>query len=133
MQLIENVVVAFYKKATTDILIGYHFRKIQESKSSDPLYPELNHFSEHIPRIITFWRQQLVLLLDDEKPTQFDLLNVHRKLNIRRGELNRWVLLFKETLREIKNQISDESEIKILEKLETKIDHFEGIFLKQLF
>lgn len=133
MQLIEKIVVAFYKKATTDVLIGYHFRKIQESPSTEPLYPELHHFSEHIPRIVTFWKQQLNLLENDVKPTNFDILNVHRRLNIRKGELNRWVLLFKQTLEEQNKKELTEEEVIVVEKMEDKVNHFEQVFLKQLF
>ena len=84
---IDLVVNSFYEKAKTDILIGYHFRNIQD-------------FQSHIPRIVAFWEIQL--RGQSEKPIrpQFDVLNAHIPLNIKKGELGRWLLLFKQTLEE---------------------------------
>jgi len=135
--ILEKVVVDFYTKATTDILIGYHFRKIQKGESKDPLYPSLHQFSSHIPRIIKFWGQQLGRELPPSvkghnvKNDQFDILKVHRNLFIRKGELNRWLLLFRQTLSEVKELYPDELEF--IEKWQQKIDHFEIIFNEKLF
>lgn len=133
MQLIEKIVVTFYQKATTDTLIGYHFRKIQKSSSKNPLYPQIEQFSEHIPRIIKFWRQQLNLLEKKERPLPFDILNVHRKLKVRKGEINRWVLLFEETLNEQKIEALTIEEIQVIKSMRQKALHFQKIFLEHLF
>lgn len=85
--LIQKVVESFYEKAREDILLGYQFAKIKD-------------FDEHIPRIIAFWEIQLLGKTQRPVSSPFDLLNVHRPLNIKRGELDRWVVLFKKTLEE---------------------------------
>ena len=96
-QEIALIVREFYKKATTDFLIGYQFRKIQTKEGLDPLLPPIEAFTEHLPRIEKFWRIILVgEKLDSSKP--FNLIDIHRNLNIRKGELGRWVILFIETL-----------------------------------
>lgn len=84
---IREVVERFYEKARTDILLGYQFAKIE-------------NFDAHLPRIMAFWEIQLLGKTDRTVATPFDLLNVHRPLNIHRGELDRWVLLFERTLAE---------------------------------
>lgn len=85
--LIQKVIERFYEKARKDILLGYQFAKIQ-------------NFDEHIPRIIAFWEIQLLGKTQRPVSSPFDLLNVHRPLNIHRGELDRWVVLFRKTLDE---------------------------------
>jgi truncated hemoglobin YjbI len=82
---VERVVEAFYTRATTDVLIGYHFRHIED-------------FSTHLPRIRAFW--ELQLLGDTAIPLEgpLDALRAHIPLKLHRGELDRWVKLFKETL-----------------------------------
>jgi hemoglobin len=85
--IISNVVESFYAKARADILLGYQFAKIKD-------------FETHIPRIIAFWEIQLLGKTDKEITSPFDLMNSHRPLNIKRGELDRWVILFQNTLKE---------------------------------
>jgi len=76
-------------------MIGYHFRVIED-------------FDSHIPRIIGFWERQLLNQTDYKSTIPFDLINVHRPLGIKLGELNRWVILFKETLNENKIESTDQ-------------------------
>jgi truncated hemoglobin YjbI len=98
-QEISKIVLEFYQKATTDFLIGYQFRKIQTKEGINPLLPPIEAFSEHLPRIEKFWRMMLTgEKLEDSTP--FNLLELHRDLKIRKGELDRWILLFIETLEE---------------------------------
>lgn len=84
---ILNIVKAFYHKATNDILIGYHFRFIED-------------FDSHFPRIADFWQLQLTGEMDHPESKPFDIINVHLPLKIKKGEIDRWVLLFSQTLDE---------------------------------
>ena len=88
---ISDVVHAFYDKAKSDIIIGYHFRHIKD-------------FDEHIPKISRFWVLQLLKLSKDEiKNLQEEgipnqIIKKHIYLKIKKGEVGRWVLLFQETI-----------------------------------
>jgi truncated hemoglobin YjbI len=84
-QTIKNVVEKFYDQAKADFMIGYHFRVIDD-------------FDTHIPRIIHFWEIQLLGEKQGSSEKPFDLINIHKPLGIKKGELGRWVALFKETL-----------------------------------
>ncbi len=123
-ELLQEIVTEFYKTATTDFMIGYHFRKIATEQSADPLSPPIEAFSDHIPRITTFWEIQLTGKTDQEYEP-FDLISIHKKLSIRKGEVGRWVLLFKQTL---ENYRDDQPEL--VSKWEEKIAEFEKRFLK---
>lgn len=129
-QVISNIVLAFYKMATVDFLIGYQFRKIQEFQGASPLTPPIEAFKSHLPRIDKFWRMQLLgeRIGEDEK---FDLLNIHRKLLVRKGEVNRWVILFKETLNKYDQE--NPGHEKLIKDWRKKIDEFEKRFLTFLF
>ncbi len=108
------MVHSFYDKATRDFMIGYHFRKIATLKGANPLRPPIEAFKDHLPRIEQFWQVQL--LGESEGQMNFDLLKAHSPLQIKRAELGRWLLLFKETLEsEIKGE--DDFKKKWLEKL----------------
>ena len=112
---IYSVVDAFYQKAKIDILIGYHFRIIKD-------------FDEHIPRIASFW--DLQLLGKSERPLSepFDVINKHIPLGIKRGELGRWLVLFKQTL---DTETEKHPEMKDLKEFWLiKLQIFEGIFLR---
>ena len=101
MDIIKEVVESFYSKAVKDVIIGYHFRKIQEGKSHDVLNPDISFFKEHIPRIVTFWKFQLL----GERPDEtYNLINTHAPLKLRRGELDRWLTLFDSTLDEFSDE-----------------------------
>ena len=86
--LIYAVIEAFYAKATTDILIGYHFEKF-----NDP-----NELSKHLERITSFWEMQLTGNTSVPLNGSFHLLFTHLQLKIKRGELGRWIILFHQTL-----------------------------------
>ena len=121
--LIQEIVTEFYKQATTDIMIGYHFRKIASAEGPNPLFPPIEAFSHHIPRITTFWEIQLTGQTNQEFET-FDLIRIHKQLSIRKGEVGRWALLFKETLKEYKSSHGE-----LVEKWEQKLNEFETKFL----
>jgi len=106
-EFIDLVVDQFYRLATTDILIGHHFRKIalSESTPGHPLKPPLEAFAHHLPRIKIFWYFQLLSVaekkkLNKESMPPFDLIHIHRKMHLRLGELNRWLVLFHSVLEE---------------------------------
>jgi truncated hemoglobin YjbI len=112
---IHQVVDAFYEKAKNDVLIGYHFRIIQ-------------NFDEHIPRIATFWDLQLLGASERPLTEPFDVMKVHIPLQIKRGELGRWLVLFRKTLDEMTVLHPEFSELK--ETWLTKLVFFEGVFLR---
>ena len=107
---IETIVVAFYRQAIDDVIIGYHFHHIDD-------------FSQHIPRIIDFWQTQLLGIPPRER-LPFQLVNKHKPLKIKKGEVGRWVLLFKKTL--------DEHPLREIsrEGWKKKVDAFQKAFLK---
>lgn len=123
--LITKIVEDFYRLATVDVMIGYHFRKIREKDGVHPLKPPLEAFSKHLPRIANFWEVQL--LGEKIKGKSFDLISLHRELGILPGELGRWLLLFRQVL----ENYDQKDELIILWK--EKLNHFEKIFKKQLF
>lgn len=127
---IASVVEVFYRKATTDVLIGYQFRKIAQAKALEhghPLKPPIEAFKEHLPRICHFWRSQLLgsKLPPNEPP--FNLISIHQELKIRKGELHRWLTLFKEALEE---SLVEEEHNELKQAWLKKLKHFEEVFLK---
>ncbi len=133
---INLIVDEFYRVATTDILIGHHFRKIalKETPQGHPLRPPLEAFAHHLPRIKSFWYIQLLGEAKDPAQAPFELIQLHRELSIRMGELNRWLLLFREILKVelAKNADSDEIE-KLGQAWQEKLNLFEERFKKLLF
>lgn len=112
---IFTVVNSFYDKARVDILIGYHFRVIED-------------FDEHIPRIASFWELQLLGKSSRPLKEPFDVMKVHLPLGIKRGELGRWLVLFRKTLQ---HETSTHPEMKPLaDAWEEKLKFFEGVFLR---
>lgn len=112
-QWIFDVVHSFYDKAKVDVLIGYHFRNIKD-------------FDEHIPRIASFWELQLLGKASRPINDPFDVMKVHVPLGIKKGELGRWLVLFRKTLDE---QLALHPEMKELRELwESRLKIFEGIF-----
>ncbi len=107
------VVKSFYDKAKTDVLIGYHFRIIPD-------------FEEHIPRIAAFWEIQLLGGTQRTLSEPFDVMKVHIPLGIKRGELGRWMVLFKKTLEEKSTEEFSDLKKIWLERL----SFFEGVFLR---
>jgi truncated hemoglobin YjbI len=78
---ILKLVTQFYGLATTDFLIGYHFRVIED-------------FDTHIPRIASFWENQVMNHVTHPEHFPFRMMAKHFPLKLKRGELDRWVLLF---------------------------------------
>ncbi len=130
---INEVVDDFYRLATTDILIGHQFRKIalKESMPGHPLRPPLEAFSHHLPRIKTFWYIQLLGETKSKEETPFDLIQVHRELFIRMGELNRWLVLFDQTLNELGKNRTELDDF--VQKWKDKVQIFETKFKNSLF
>lgn len=125
-KFIEKVVVAFYRKATTDFIIGYHFRKIATAENhSDPLKPPIEAFSHHLPRINDFWKNQLLGLSLPKGSQPFQLIQIHKALSVRKGEVGRWILLFEETLREF-----DDQNPELARKWQEKLLFFKDTFLE---
>jgi truncated hemoglobin YjbI len=114
---ILKVVESFYLKAKTDILIGYHFRIISD-------------FDEHIPRIAAFWDLQLLGKTSQKISPPFDVMNLHLALGIKRGEIGRWLVLFRKTLEEETTAHPEMESLK--HSWEEKLLQFEGIFLRFL-
>lgn len=123
---IKTIVEEFYQKAINDFMIGYHFRKIQSSPGDHPLQATLGQFAHHLPRIIQFWEIQLLGKTDSQESMNFDLIKVHQALSVRRGEVNRWIMLFQETLNENENHA-------LKDKWNQRVTHFQETFLKKLF
>lgn len=114
---IFQVVDSFYTKVRSDVLIAYHFWKIPD-------------FDEHIPRIATFWDLQLLGKTERQLSHPFDVMNLHIQMGIHRGELGRWLLLFRKTLDE-----ETEKHPEMLPLKETWLERlkvFEGIFSRFL-
>ncbi len=112
---IHEVVHAFYNKAKSDVLIGYHFRIIED-------------FEAHIPRIAAFWDLQLLGSTDKKLIEPFDVMKVHIPLQIKRGEIGRWLVLFRKTLDEETLRRPEFTDLK--EQWLTKLVFFEGVFLR---
>ena len=108
-QTILNIVVRFYDKATEDVWIGFHFRNIED-------------FSSHLPRIADFWQLQLTGKILHKTSLPFKFFEVHEVMPILPGQIDRWVVLFSQTLNEAqaRSEISEEEKKFWLEK----INHF---------
>lgn len=126
--LIRQTVEDFYARATTDFLIGHQFRKIQSYEGIDPLRPSIEAFRHHLPRINEFWELQLLGLRPEKGFQPFDLIGIHQRLQIRTGELGRWIKLFDEVLQEKKLDHPNDSEF--LDEWFEKVKLFERRFLK---
>ena len=108
-QIIQQTVDAFYAKARADILIGYHFARIAD-------------FSTHLPRIVAFWELQLLNSTNYQFVPALDALRVHIPLRFHRGEIDRWVKLFQETLME------QTMPTEFRERWQEKLRHFQQVF-----
>lgn len=113
--LIYSVLEAFYQKATTDILIGYHFSKFSEPEVLGP----------HLQRISSFWEMQLSGQTSVPLDRSFHLLFTHLQLKIKRGELGRWIVLFHQTL----DQMSDPEIVAVAPEWKKRIALFEERFI----
>lgn len=109
---IYHITEIFYQKAVNDILIGYHFNQIK---------PQLD---QHIRHISDFWNIQINQVISKRS---FDLLNTHRPLKATTGQLNRWKLLFFETLNQaVEDKIINQSQMSHWKEL---IEKFSRIFI----
>ncbi len=109
------VVDAFYQKAKSDILIGYHFRNIKD-------------FEEHIPRIASFWDLQLLGKTEREVTHPFDVAKLHLALSIKKGEVGRWLVLFRKTLEDMTSSHPEMKDLSILWR--ERLVFFEDVFLR---
>lgn len=116
--VLYEVIQEFYNIAKKDVLIGYHFRVIDD-------------FDEHIPRIVDFWNLQLNGEMKDRTHLPFQLIEKHIPLKVNKGEIHRWEKLFHENLqRFVDKGLITEEELKIWMK---KVEHFKNILLNKLF
>lgn len=104
--LIYHVVEEFYKTVIDDVLIGYHFEKFRN--------PEV--LAHHLERLTTFWEMQLTGSTEAKLDRPFHLLFTHLNLNIRRGELGRWIILFHQTLDHLEKE-TNHPNIKLMNDL----------------
>jgi hypothetical protein len=84
----RSVIASFYHQAVKDVWIGYHFSHIAD-------------LTPHIDHIARFWyfqyHQKKVNGFDDE---QFNLIQAHLPLKATLGQLNRWIVLFEQSLQQ---------------------------------
>ena len=113
-KLILKVIEGFYQTAKHDFMIGYHFRFIED-------------FDTHIPRIAEFWNLQLNQEVSDRSVLPFKLIEVHRPIGIKRGEIGRWVVLFKENLDKFPELTDDEKN-----QWMQKVEHFKAKIITAL-
>lgn len=136
--LLKLVIERFYLKAMEDILIGYHFTRLQALKSCAPV-----QFNQHLERIMKFWQLQLYPALDlklspfnPPVPAEqhFQLLKTHLPMKLKLGELNRWLILFKQEIDEALNelQISATEQAIIKKHWELSLKQFKEIFILHL-
>jgi truncated hemoglobin YjbI len=112
-QKIHHVIDKFYEKAKTDILIGFHFRDIDD-------------FDEHIKHIALFWEFQLNGKISTPLKKPFNMFEAHLKLKINLGQLNRWIVLFYQTLDEENIEENTQQEWK------AKVEFFKDIFIRKI-
>lgn len=112
---IYEVVDGFYQKAKNDVLIGYHFRNIKD-------------FETHIPRIASFWDVQLLGSTERTMTHPFHMMAVHLKLGIKRGEVGRWLVLFRATLDRMTELHPEYQDLSVT--WHERLIFFEGVFLK---
>lgn len=103
--IILDVIQRFYDKARADVWIGFHFRVIED-------------FDSHIPRIADFWQLQLTGKMEHPTSLPFRLLDVHKEMKLTSGHINRWVVLFHETL--LETNLSEE----IMSEWKKKVELF---------
>lgn len=102
-------------------MIGYHFRHITD-------------FQNHIPKIVRFWQIQLLDLPKREKLSLLnegipnDIIKAHVYLKIKKGEVNRWILLFESILSEF-SEDKGQDFLHIIDKWKRKIVLYRRMFL----
>jgi len=82
---IRRVVQAFYKKVLHHPKLGHFFSHIDD-------------FAEHEQRIVDFWWMSMGGKLDE--PPKIDMIGKHFPLGIQESDLQQWLALFSETLKE---------------------------------
>jgi truncated hemoglobin YjbI len=116
--LLYQILESFYQKATTDVMIGHHFNKFQD--------PEV--LKHHLERITSFWELQLTGETTVPLERGFQLLFTHLQLNIKKGELGRWVVLFHQTLDEYESKIDHPQMKNLSEVWKQRVKMFEERF-----
>lgn len=89
--LISEIIHTFYDTVKIDVMIGYHFRFIED-------------FDEHIPRIADFWNLQFNGVLKNKSNLPFNLLKTHSDVGIKKAELGRWMTLFNQNLKRFQEE-----------------------------
>ena len=84
-ELILDIIQSFYDTVKKDVMIGYHFRFIED-------------FESHIPRIADFWNLQLNGEVKDRTNLPFKLIEIHKDKGIKSAEMGRWIHLFEKNL-----------------------------------
>jgi truncated hemoglobin YjbI len=107
---IHNIIDLFYVKAKKDILIGFQFNVIDD-------------FDKHISHISQFWEFQLTGQITKKLEHPFNM-PIHQQLNLTLGQLNRWIVLFFETLDE---QLTDQD---LILEWKEKVNVFKNIFIR---
>ena len=115
---ILQIIESFYAQAKKDVMIGYHFRFIE-------------NFESHIPRIADFWNLQINGSLEDRRNLPFRLIETHSGIGIKRGEMGRWITLFIANLEEflIDERITQNE----YEIFEAKVAHFRSKIEEKIF
>ncbi len=87
---IEKLLIAFYKKALTDELIGFYFTKVVA----------LN-LEKHLPIITQFW-ESILLNTQQYSGNMFQIhQHIHQLSAFKPEHFDRWVQLFQETVTEM--------------------------------
>jgi len=123
-KLIETVVRSFYEVAINDVFIGYHFRKISKNSKIES---KLGDFESHIPNVVDFWATQLITG-HQRRENGPNILKLHEYLNIRKGEVGRWLVLFREKLSAFESEDTE-----LIELWREKVDTFEKAFMSHYF
>ena len=116
--MILKIIQRFYDFAKKDVMIGYHFRFIED-------------FETHIPRIADFWNLQLNASIEKKAHLPFKLIEVHKGLGIKKAEMGRWIVLFKDNLSHFHDQ--DKISTQDKEQFEIKMELFRTKIEKMIF
>jgi truncated hemoglobin YjbI len=117
-ELIYAVVENFYEKVIDDVLIGYHFAKFRDKEV----------LAHHLERLTTFWEMQLTGTATATIDRPFHLLFTHLQLNLKRGELGRWIVLFHQTLDSLEAEVDHPNVKEMCELWKKRIALFEERF-----
>ena len=95
--------------------------KIITGKFSIYHFNGIENFDTHIERIARFWSLQLSGKVLRKEDLPYKLLEVHQALPIKRGEIDRWMLLFKQNI-DLYSKVSSEDKALWLNKAENMRD-----------